>query len=569
MQEHDDDMCDPVFRPVQAPPDEKSAEKAQRQSELPQEHQHLTLQQLAELETIYRSIPLGLCVFDTDFRFVRINDRMAQINGIPASEHIGRTPHEVVPDLAAQAEKIFYRVLGSEQPVLDVELSGTTSARPSDQRTWVAHWLPLKDSTGKVIGVSVVAEDITERKQAEAVSKRTQENLGKEVVARTAELEATIAALENEMQERIELENQLRQWSRVFMDAADPIIIEDLAGIITDLNLEAERVYGWHRHELIGKSIFSLIPSAQHEQARQLRERCRRGEEVRDWESIRQGRSGQLFFVLLTAFPLFDESGNVQSLATITKDITLRKQMETELKESRRHLREVSRKSIEVLESDRQTTAKELHDSIGASLAAIKFSLEGIAEEIAAESEKAAASLAISISHLLDTIKETKRISAKLRPSMLDELGLLATVKWYLRQFSEQFSNIRFRTHIDAREEDIPEQHKIVIYRVLQESLHNAAKHSQAGQVDITLKSAAHQVVLEVADDGCGFDVQKNRSPSDPTSGYGLASMKERAEIVGGSFDIESSPGKGTHIKMVLSPSEYEFSSNENVRRKD
>jgi PAS domain S-box-containing protein len=414
-----------------------------------------------------------------------------------------------------------------------------------------------EESSEQMVGVNVVAEETTERKRTEADLKKARDDLEIKVRERTAQLEDTVKALENEMQARKALENQLRQWSRVFMDAADPIIIENLSGTIIDMNREAEREYGWRRGELIGKSIRSLIPSEQYSWADRLRERCRRGEEARNWEGLRQDQRGRILSVLLTAFPLLDESGKIISLATIAKDITRRKQVERELDISRQYLQKLSRNSIEALENDRRTTAKELHDSIGASLAAIKFRLEDIVDEIARTPQKAAASLSETITYLQEAITETKQISAKLRPTILDDLGLLSTITWYLRQFTEQFGNIKLTQHIEVREEDISDTLKIVIYRVLQESLHNAAKHSDAAEIRIGLKSDSDRFVLEVADNGCGFDVQKTLSRLDPLSGYGLASIRERAEIVGGSLAIDSSPGEGTCIKMILPQAPY------------
>jgi len=439
-------------------------------------------------------------------------------------------------------------------------VSATTEAK--DNKTVLktgdsTPYRPIEESSEQVIGVNVVAEETTERKRTEADLKKARDDLEIKVRERTAQLEDTVKALENEMQARKDLENQLRQWSRVFMDAADPIIIENLSGTIIDMNREAEREYGWRRGELIGKSIRSLIPSEQYSWADRLRERCRRGEEARNWEGLRQDQRGRILSVLLTAFPLLDESGKIISLATIAKDITRRKQVERELDISRQYLQKLSRNSIEALENDRRTTAKELHDSIGASLAAIKFRLEGIVDEIARTPQKAAASLSETITYLQEAITETKQISAKLRPTILDDLGLLSTITWYLRQFTEQFGNIKLTQHIEVREEDISDTLKIVIYRVLQESLHNAAKHSDAAEIRIGLKSDSDRFVLEVADNGCGFDVQKTLSRLDPLSGYGLASIRERAEIVGGSLAIDSSPGEGTSIKMILPQAPY------------
>jgi signal transduction histidine kinase len=163
------------------------------------------------------------------------------------------------------------------------------------------------------------------------------------------------------------------------------------------------------------------------------------------------------FSARITAFPLSDESGKPVAVATIAKDITSRKQMESELEKSQQCLWDLSLKSIEALESDRRNVVRELHDSIGGSLAAIKFGLEGSAKEIAPTHENAAKSLEKSISYLTDTIKETKRIAANLRPLGLDDLGLLSTIDWHTRQFSQQYGNIRLIKQIDICEEEIPD----------------------------------------------------------------------------------------------------------------
>jgi PAS domain S-box-containing protein len=509
-------------------------------------------QQYAELEAIYNSAPVGLCVLDRELRFVRINDRLAEINGVPAADHVGRKVQGILPDLAEQAETIFQRIITTGKPVLGVEISGTTPADPDQKRTWVEHWLPLKTPEGQILGMNVVAVDVTERKQAEKTLQQAHHELESMVRERTSQLQATVTALQAEMQERKKAEQRLHQWSRVFTDAADPIIIEDLSGTIIDLNREAERVYGWSRAEMIGKPIRCISPPDRHHWSDRLRERCKRGEEVRDWEGMRQDRSGRAFPVLVTAFPLVDAYGGVVSLATIAKDITVRKQMESELLQSQRHLQELSRKSIEALESDRKSTAKELHDSIGASLAAIKFRLEGIAVQIEPQPRAAAASLKKTIAYLVDAIKETKRISAKLRPTTLDDLGLLSTLEWYFRQFAENYGRIRVMRQIDILEDEIPESLKIVIYRVLQEALHNTARHSDASRVWIQLSRDQNRIRLAVEDNGCGFDVQGVEHRENSLSGFGLKSMQERAEICGGTFRLDSQPGKGTTVSIAL-----------------
>jgi PAS domain S-box-containing protein len=119
--------------------------------------------QLAEIETIYRSAPIGLCVFDTELRWVRLNQAIADINGVSIEEHIGRTPREVVPDIGEQAETALRKILETGEPLLDFEMNGTTRSQPGVLRHWKERWVPIKDEQGQIIGISVAAEEITQR----------------------------------------------------------------------------------------------------------------------------------------------------------------------------------------------------------------------------------------------------------------------------------------------------------------------------------------------------------------------------------------------------------------------
>ena len=221
---------------------------------------------------------------------------------------------------------------------------------------------------------------------------------------------------------------------------------------------------------------------------------------------------------------------------------------------SEERIKLLSKRTLEVLEADRQTISKELHDSIGASLAAIKFSLEE--KELARVQNKGQLdeSLDQEIAYLLKTIKETKRISANLRPSTLDDLGLMATIDWYLRQFKQLYGNIQIHYSVDVDEQNIPEAMKIIIYRIIQEGLSNAKKHSEASSIQLNLKFADgnNAISLSLADNGRGFDVKKILSLKDPLSGFGLTAMQERCEIFGGTFHIDSNHDKGTKITAIL-----------------
>ena len=222
--------------------------------------------------------------------------------------------------------------------------------------------------------------------------------------------------------------------------------------------------------------------------------------------------------------------------------------------EAENKLRRLSEKSIEALESDRKAVAKELHDGIGANLAAIKFLLEEVLIKMKENGADVTPDIKKVVFYLGDTIHETKRISARLRPLTLEELGLTPTIEAYARKFKDLYRNIDIRLDIDAEETLIPERLKIVIYRILQEALNNVGKHSGARHVRIALKANPQGVAFEIEDDGVGFDANlKTNGRQDGLHGYGLQSMRERAEIAGGDFSLTTTAGQGTHIRVTFS----------------
>ena len=137
----------------------------------PPEHSDLvasqqgTERQHSELETAYDSAPIGLCVVDTDLRYVLVNARLAEMNGWPARDHIGRTVREIVPFLADQTEPMLRTVIESGQPRVDVEIFGETAAQPGVSRIRLEQWHPLRDRNGAVTGISIVAEEVTEEQK--------------------------------------------------------------------------------------------------------------------------------------------------------------------------------------------------------------------------------------------------------------------------------------------------------------------------------------------------------------------------------------------------------------------
>jgi signal transduction histidine kinase len=136
-----------------------------------------------------------------------------------------------------------------------------------------------------------------------------------------------------------------------------------------------------------------------------------------------------------------------------------------------------------------------------------------------------------------------------LRPSMLDDLGILATISWFCRQFESTYSKIRISQSIEIKEQAVPASLRTVIFRVLQEGLNNVAKHSMAKMVSLSLRKRNQAIELVIQDNGQGFDLSRAKAPESTHHGLGLESMRERTELSGGSLVIESTQGKGTMIR--------------------
>lgn len=186
----------------------------------------LVRRQFLEIEAFYDSAPVGLCVFDSDARFVRINDLGAEINGLPAADHIGRSLHEVVPDLADQAAAQLSKVLETTQPVLNVEIVGMTPAQPGVERTWLGHWWPLMDDDGNVVAVSVAYEEITRRKRAERALVELNETLEHQVAERTAVAEKRARALQRMAAELSNIEERERERiSKILHDDLQQLLV--------------------------------------------------------------------------------------------------------------------------------------------------------------------------------------------------------------------------------------------------------------------------------------------------------------------------------------------------------
>jgi PAS domain S-box-containing protein len=236
----------------------------------------------------------------------------------------------------------------------------------------------------------------------------------------------------------------------------------------------------------------------------------------------------------------------------VSVDITERKKAEDALRTSGRRLRRLSRKLAEAQETERKYLAKELHDSIGGKLSGIKYGVEKLLKAPGYSQSSEGISLEDVISMVKETIEDSRRLSANLRPPGLDDLGIVRTIRTTCRQFEKLYAGIRTEADLKLEEEEIPDSLKIVIYRILQEALNNAAKYSNARVVRISLDRKDDGAALIIHDDGEGFSLKDvDDNGTDGMSQQGLSNMRERAELSGGEFEIFSEEGQGTTIRVV------------------
>jgi PAS domain S-box-containing protein len=261
-------------------------------------------------------------------------------------------------------------------------------------------------------------------------------------------------------------------------------------------------------------------------------------------------RSGETRWISHYCQPVSGPDGESLGRRASNRDISDRKRTEEALQKSEEQLRHLSTRLLEVQENERKRISRELHDSIGQSLTAIKFSLEEVLGNVPSGMKQAGVeALEALLPVVQQASEEVRRIHTDLRPSLLDDLGIVTTISWFCREFEILYSVLRIEKELGIEERDVPEALKIVIFRILQEALNNVGKHAKADLVRVFLMRTDGRLELTVEDNGQGFDVEHLYAVKSADRGFGLTNMKERTELSGGTFSIESTPGRGTTVR--------------------
>jgi two-component system sensor histidine kinase UhpB len=243
-----------------------------------------------------------------------------------------------------------------------------------------------------------------------------------------------------------------------------------------------------------------------------------------------------------------NQSGEVYRVAGIAEDITERKHAENALRDSGVQLQALTRRLVELQESERKDLARELHDRVGQSLTVLNINLAILRDGLLQHDIGMMSRLQDSVTLVESTSQTIQNVASDLRPPMLDDYGLQPALHWYAEQFSAR-TGVAIWVRAGAPDERVAADVEIALFRIVQEALNNVAKHARAKSVVIALECQGSEYVMSVVDDGMGFRAADERADR-PRPKLGMVTMRERAQAVGGRLLIEPRPGGGTRLTV-------------------
>lgn len=470
----------------------KQSEEALRESE-------------ARLRALVENLPGGaVFIVDKNLRYLVAEGEALAAAGFAPEDLVGRTISEAMPPKLAESYEPMYRqALAGEAFEHEHE---------AHDRTFISRGVPLNDAAGEVYAVLAISYDITERKRAE------------EALA--------------------ESETRLRLLIESASDYAIFTMTPD--GLIDSWNTGAEKVFGWKETEVLGKpSAIIFTP-----------EDCEKGAPEQEIETaLRMGRApderfhirkdGSRFYASGVMTVLKNDGGVVQGFAKIARDMTEQIAAERALRD-----KELLQKLVGAQETERKRIARDLHDELGQQLTALRLKLDAAKKlceggELYGKVDEIEL-LAKSIDHGVDFL------AWELRPAALDDLGLVAALENYVKQWSHHSGVTAELISSTLKKARFEPEVETNLYRIVQEALNNTHKHARAKGAEVMLERRDGLIVMLIEDNGVGFNPKDKKNS---LKGIGLIGMKERAQLIGGTLEIESAPEKGTTV-FVRVPAE-------------
>ncbi|MFI5253601.1 MAG: PAS domain S-box protein [Bacteroidota bacterium] len=452
-----------------------------------------------------------VCSLDGNGIFRSVNHAALRLLGYNSEELIGRSLFDFIKQ--QDIEKIKH-LLSEIISVKNAAFFETICIRKDNREitmTWSVQW----SSPGGLL--FCVGHDITDRKQANAV-------------------QSLLAAIVDSSEDAIfsrTLKNKIMSW-----------------------NPGAERLFGYTKGEIKRNSTSVIVPPNYQDEFPNFIERITRGEHIDRYETVRVRKDGRFINVSLTISPIKTQAGKIVGLSTIARDITeeknLRKQVEESTRRRAEQLRQFAAKIQQVQEEERHHIARELHDSLGQHLSGTKMKVEECLDDNWLAGDQKLERLRSIKNQIELMIDEIRRLSANLRPLALDNFGLVAALKLLCKDFEKNHSLlVHFETN-DASLRHFDTQIEIALYRIAQEALTNIAKHAQVTEARLSFDSTGDRLLLSIKDEGIGFQYPQQIAAESGGQGFGILSMKERTELLGGTFSIGSTLNSGTVLTAQI-----------------
>lgn len=492
------------------------------------EYQQLIINQLSEIESVYQTAPVGLAYIDKNLRFVRVNDRLAEINGVPAERHIGRKLHEILPQYLAEIiEPLLRNVLITNKPVIDLELSSESEAQSGAKRSWVTNCYPLTNAEGETIGVNVVVQETTHIKQNEEMMWRSKRRL------------------------------------RGLIDNLFSFVgLIDLDGTLLDVNRTAVAVANLNFRDVIGKKFTDTFwwswSDEVQERLQSAINRAASGGTVRYNTLIRIGEN-QFLTVDLQLAPIFDENDRVFQIVSSAIDISERLWLEAKLTQA---------KQLSFAGEIAAELAHEIKNPLTGIQGAIDILLQrqrdntveyGILQDVRHE--------IVRIGEIVNSLLNRTRP----RTMVFAESSLRETIRRAAQLANHQVAARQIKNRIKI-EQDLPAEAFVISHDAAQiedavlNLIINAFDAIGARNGKVTVRLYKEQLaendaefVIEVSDTGSGITKENLANlftlfytTKENGTGLGLFAVKRVAAAHGGYCKVESAPGKGARFSIHL-----------------
>lgn len=503
----------------------------------------------AKSEAIIAALGDGVIIQDNEYKITYqnvihkdlIGDHFGQY--CYAAYRLGESPCPDCPaSLSFRDGKIHKaeKTVATDKGVLNIEITAS----------------PLRDASGKIIAGIEIVRDITQRKRMEDELREHRDHLDLMVRERTSELRALNKELRGEIMRRIQMEKDLIESQRFVHRIADATpnllyLYDAIENRNVYINSRIKDILGYSVEEIkkIKSPFFKkLLHPGDVSVIDSLWKRvstAKEGDIIESEYRLKNCNGEWRWFYSRDIVFKRTSDGLLKLVLGISQDVTERKLFEEELKSSRERLRQLLAHLQSVREDERTRISREIHDELGQALTALKMDLSWIIKRLGKE-EKPIREKAHLMSKLIDmNIQTVKRISAELRPGLLDDLGLTAAIEWQAEEFRKR-TGIKCELSVRPDDMELERDLSTAIFRIFQETLTNVVRHAKAKKVRVSLKKNEETLIFQVKDDGKGISEREVSSPKS----IGLIGMRERVRFFGGEMEIDGD--KGTTVMVTI-----------------